>query len=883
VWISSKSNCASRAESLCLFGEFIRMNLSSKSSADLLKFTLHLFTLLGFALAQPLFSLLGNYPEFFVARRSEPIDLFLLASILSLLIPVFCLILVAASIVYGKKFQQSFKLSLVALFSALIVIQVIKAITVIPGIFLLGAALIAGAFTALAYSKWKIVHTYLSLLSPVVLLFPALFIFSPEIGRVTFPESEIPAPDSVELNPPLATSASNSVPVVMIVLDEFPLTTLLDEKMQIDRTRFPNFAGLADHAYWFRNTTTVSDSTLVSVPTILSGVSPVLGKKRLPTLADYPKTLFTLLADTHQLKIVENGTRLSPFPADQAVASTSERMLGLLMDLTVVYGHVVLPRDLAANLPAIDQSWNSFRSVNWRMAALLSARRYRDFEDFTHVLDRSANIFREFSASIKKDDAPSLYYLHAMLPHKPWQYLPDGKKYTLAPGSVDGQIRLDSAYGTFPGWESDQSLIDYNYRRHALQAGYVDGLVGELIESLQLAELFERSLVIITSDHGASFIQNDYTRRASETNLADIMWVPLFIKLPFQDQGITSDRNIESIDILPTIIDALELEVDWEMDGQSALNTTLPERKRKSILAGITRLFDIDPQSNLRTDSLLRKTRTIRSGAWGQMYGVQEYAHLAGRPIAEFELLDVDLQVTLEEEALFANVALDAGFILTDIRGRVTGENLPDEPGYLAVGINGVIRTVIELGPQFYQGQKFTALVPEASFSVGHNEVNVFFVRDIDGKIELQRLQKDIQTQYSLAIEGDENTEILISPDGQKIPIDDRNVEGFVRSDIGQENAIVVVSGWSLDVVNNDVADVLIFVNGELRASLTPDVRRSDVESVREEAVGLMPGFRINLLLSDFDVLNEEHVRVFGISQNSASELAYTRNWVFRN
>lgn len=93
----------------------------------------------------------------------------------------------------------------------------------------------------------------------------------------------------------------------MIVLDEFPLTTLLDEKMQIDRTRFPNFAGLADHAYWFRNATTVSDSTLVSVPTILSGVSPVLGKKRLPTLADYPKTLFTLLADTHQLKIVENG------------------------------------------------------------------------------------------------------------------------------------------------------------------------------------------------------------------------------------------------------------------------------------------------------------------------------------------------------------------------------------------------------------------------------------------------------------------------------------------------------------------------------------------------------------------------------------------------
>ncbi|MDP6535966.1 MAG: sulfatase-like hydrolase/transferase [Gammaproteobacteria bacterium] len=764
-----------------------------------------------------------------------------------------------------------------ALFSALIVIQVIQAITVVPGIVLSGAALIAGAFAALAYSKWKILHTYLSLLSPVVLLFPVLFIFNPQIARVTFPESEIPAPDPVEFNPSLATSASDSVPVVMIVLDEFPLTTLLDEQMQIDRTRFPNFAGLADQAYWFRNATTVSDSTLVSIPTILSGVAPILDEKRLPTLADYPENLFTLLAGTHQLEIVENGTRLSPFPEDQAVASTSERIRGLLMDLTVVYGHVVLPDDLAAGLPAIDQSWNSFRSVK------LSTSQYRDFGDFTHVMDRSANIFRDFSASIEKDDPPSLYYLHAMLPHKPWQYLPGGKNYTLTPDSIDGQIRLSSPYGTYPAWESDQSLIDYHYRRHALQAGYVDGLVGELIERLQAAELFERSLVIITSDHGASFIQNDYSRRASETNLADIMWVPLFIKLPFQEQGITSDRNVESIDILPTIVDALELEVDWEMNGQSALDATLPERNGKSILAGTNRLFEMNPQSTLRTDSLLRKARTIRSGAWGRMYGVQEYAHLTGRPIAEFELLDVDSQVTLEGEAFFTNVSLDAGFILTDIRGRVRGENLPDEPEYLAVGINGVIRSVIELGPQFYQSQEFAALVPEASFRAGRNEVDVFFVRDMDGEIELQRLQKDAQTRYSLAIEGDENTEILISPDGQKVPIDGRDVEGFVRSDIGQDNTIVVVSGWSLDVANADMADVLVFVNGELRTSLTPDVRRSDVEAVREEAVGLTPGFRTSLPLSDFGVLNEEHVRVFGISQNSASELVYTSNWVFSN
>jgi len=852
------------------------VDLPSQSRSELLQFALHLFALLGFALAQPLFSVLANYPEFFVARSSEHIDLFLLAMILSLLIPVLCLIFVAASIVVGRDFQKHFKLGLVALFATLIVIQIIRDISFIPGLVLLGIALISGALAALAYNKWKIVHTYLSALSPVMLLFPIFFIFNPQIARVTFPASNMSLLDPVEHSPLPISIESSPVPVVMIVLDEFPLATLMDEDMQIDQARFPNFAGLADQAYWFRNATTVSDSTLISIPTILSGVSPELGRKRLPTLADYPKNLFTLLADTHHLEIVENGTKLSPFPTDEVEATVSQRMQGLLADLTVVYGHVVLPRDLAASLPAIDQSWNSFRSVK------LSTREYQDFGDFTHVLDGPANIFGEFLASLKQDGAPPLYYLHAMLPHKPWQYLPDGVKYTLTPDRIDGQVRLNRSDGTYPAWDSDQSLIDYAYKRHALQAGYVDSLVGELIERLQEVELFERSLVIITSDHGISFRQNDYTRRASETNLAGIMWVPLFVKLPFQEQGMTSDRNVESIDILPTIVDALGLEVDWEMDGQSALDTSLPAREGKTLLAGTSQLFAMDAQSSLRTDSLLRKARAIRSGAWEQLYGVQEYAQLTGRPVADFELVDVNQEVTLEGETFFSNVVPAADFILTDIRGQIVGENLADEPEYLAIGINGVIRSVIQLGDQYHQEKQFAALVPEESFSSGRNEVNVFFVREFDGNIALQRLQKDTYTQYSLSTDDSNNSEILISPDGQTIPIDGRDVEGYVRSDIGRENTpLVTVSGWSMDSANADGAEVLVFLNGELRVSVTPNIRRTDVEAVTETAIGLTPGFQIYLPFSDFDVLNEDRVRVFGISPNSATELIYTSNWVF--
>ena len=864
-----------------LDAELTHVDSSTQPRFELFKFALHLIALLGFALAQPLYSLLANYPEFFVARDSEPLDLFLLVLILSLVVPLLCLLLIATLSRFGKGFQQSLKLCLVAVIVALIALQILKAATWIPGTILVVAALISGAFAALAYRKWKLVHTYLTVLSPLVLLFPVLFLSNPQISRVIFSEPEMPEPDTVELDSLSALATSAATPVVMIVLDEFPLTTLLDEEMQVDRLRYPNFARLADQAYWFRNATTVSDSTLVSIPSILSGVAPILNEKRLPTLSDYPNNLFTLLADTHQLELVENGTKLNPFPADQPLSSTPQRIRELLADLTVVYGHVVLPLDLAESLPAIDQSWNSFRR------AKLSTREFRDFDDFTHDLDQSANIFQEFTTSLSRNTAPSLYYLHAMLPHKPWQYLPSGKQYSLAPDALDGQIRLESNNVSYPAWGADQSLIDYNYRRHALQAGYVDGLVGELIERLQETELFARSLVVITSDHGASFIPNDFSRRASETNLGEIMWVPLFIKLPFQDQGIISDRNVESIDILPTIIDALEINVDWKMSGQSALDTTLPERSSKHIMAATNEQFEIEAQSSLRTDSLARKTRALRSGAWIQMYGAQQYTHLIGRPVIEFESIESDFRVALEGETFFNNVALDAGFILTDIRGQVTGQTQLIDSEFLAIGINGVISSVIELGSRFEQTQNFSALVSEQSFRTGRNEVDVFFVTENALTIELQRLQKDSQNRYSLSAEVDENgndsTEILVLPNGQQIPIDSRNVVGYVRSDIVQDNTVVTISGWSLDVANADIADVLIFVNGELRASVTPDIRRNDVENVRPEAVGLTPGFRAGLPFSDTAALGQEEVRVFGISQDSATELIPTENWVFSN
>jgi len=80
-------------------------------------------------------------------------------------------------------------------------------------------------------------------------------------------------------------------------------------------------------------------------------------------------------------------------------------------------------------------------------------------------------------------------------------------------------------------------------------------------------------------------------RTFTGTNAADVMPVPLIVKLPRTvppAAGIIDDRNVESIDILPTIVAVLRIELPWTVDGTSALEPS-KRRREKKIYSGEAR------------------------------------------------------------------------------------------------------------------------------------------------------------------------------------------------------------------------------------------------------------------------------------------------------
>ena len=142
-------------------------------------------------------------------------------------------------------------------------------------------------------------------------------------------------------------------------------------------------------------------------------------------------------------------------------------------------------------------------------------------------------------------EAPALHFLHTILPHAPWEYLPDGHR-------------------------SDKKL-DF-YTRHLLQVGLVDNLLGMTIERLKEQQLYDPSLIIVTADHGISFWPTTQIKNTNLLNdLQDVAHIPLFIKLPLRNNGKKDFKNIKHVDLLPTIADVIKIDLPFATDGNSIL------------------------------------------------------------------------------------------------------------------------------------------------------------------------------------------------------------------------------------------------------------------------------------------------------------------------
>ena len=673
---------------------------------------LNLAVLWTFAVAQPLFDLLKDNPEFFAARGSSGFDIISFSVLLVALPPALLLAIELLGGLAGAAVRRAVHVVLLGGLVTLIAAQALKKAFDASDPVLIVLSIAIGAGLALLWLRAEPVRSFLNVLAPVPILFLALFLFSGSISELAFPED-------AKARTIGGVTQSN---IVVVLLDELPTNTLLDAEGQLDTERFPGFGELAENATWFENAYTVYDSTERAQPAIMDGNLPEKDKQ--PISGDHPNSIFTLFGKTHRMNVSEEATTVCSRDVcedERLDESYPDRMSSMTEDLGLVWLHVVAPPDMESELTSVSENWGNFAGAAEDEAAAPT----QDLGPRARAVRAKLNggrpaRFQAWIDSIRPGRRPALNFKHTLLPHVPWQYLPSGRRYRRQPNDViPGLSNL--AY-------EDQGQLDVLFQRHMLQTQFTDLQLQNLWDKLKSEGMWEDSLIVVAADHGVAFPKDDVQRRRlTRETAAEIAPIPLFIKAPGQKQGEVDDAYVQTIDILPTIFDILNLDPKVEMDGKSAFSDDVQNRNELRFL--IRNSFEVlrIPADEFAAERRLvidRNQRLVGSGADapGRPFQLGPNQELIGKPAAAAgEPLDVELSYAAE----YRNVDPATGYVPAHVVGKVSG---PDQhPRDIAIAVNG---TIVAVGNTFElvegeDGELVSVMVPETAFRKGSNDVQV--------------------------------------------------------------------------------------------------------------------------------------------------------------
>jgi hypothetical protein len=667
---------------------------------------LELVGLSGLAVAQPLFEVFGDGADVFVAYGAGRVDVVLFALAVALVVPLVLFALELLAGLVGPGWRRVVHVAAVGLLLAALASQVLKSETDLGWrAVALGAGLLALA-GAVAVWRWRPPRLFLRFLAAAALAFLALFLFSSPVTSLVVPSADVAAAD---------VEVGNPAPVVFIVLDELPSASLLGPDDRIHAELFPNLAELAGDATWYRNETTVAPETREAVPALLTGRYPE-AEATLPTARKHPDNLFTLLGETYDIHASEAWTRLCPpnLCGDTGVADGAS-LPRLLDDAREVWGQKASPRRRERQLTVHGDA-------------------FQDRQD--QVLDFAAQL------DDGGDGRPRLDFLHVLLPHEAHEYLPSGQRYG-APLAAEGLF-----YG---GW-FDEDVAAAARSRHLLQVAATDRVLGHVLDRLRELDRYDESLIVVTADHGAAFAPGASLRTATEDSYHEIMWTPLVVKAPGQTRGAVDDTPAESVDVVPTVAELLEVELPWPVDGRpiaEGRRADVPRRLLRfgrNALGGDGEFSMVDGEAGFR-----RLLAEPPASTWTDDFALFRhgpYGDLVGRRVADLEVAaPIEARGRIDGAEVFREVDLEGALVPAYISGELTVEG-PE--AVVAVAVNGVVGgwSRAYLGnflPVFEEGyfdrphtRRWWTMVPPELLREGRNRVELFRIDGEPGSAALR-------------------------------------------------------------------------------------------------------------------------------------------------
>ena len=360
-----------------------------------------------------------------------------------------------------------------------------------------------------------------------------------------------------------------STPVVHIIFDELSGILLRSGEKTIDATLYPHLASLAETSTWYPNYTTFISSTTPNIISTMSGVSPV-GQKKFTkiTLSTIP-TIHAGLSAYVPVKIWETRSALDHEKTIKIARHISWKF----------YTHIVL---LAYCSGVFSSSWVDVPDLQL-LAGMPTPSSAKSQKAFKRGFLSYVN---SFLTSLKLGEA-NIYLFYSIFPHHSYFLNPDGSLIVIHPVKDGVPARSFKCFSPYDA--IDQGETSYNiYRSYINQVRFVDSIIGQVINVMKNKGLFERSLIILSSDHGTGYtykapgrgpIRKLHGEQKVQSQMMNL--VPLFIiKYPKQNEKKISTIYARPYDIAATIADVLGVKPGWDMDGINLRDKNFPQRER---------------------------------------------------------------------------------------------------------------------------------------------------------------------------------------------------------------------------------------------------------------------------------------------------------------
>lgn len=681
----------------------------------------HLAALWALAVIQPLLSLLGSNPDFFVARDNTGGQIIVFVLLVTLLPPLAATVIEAVLNLVSPRARWIFHLILVGLLFAVVVLQFLKQFADGPATLMIVAAALGGIGLAWVYRRPGFLRSLTDILIPAPLIILLVFFFFSDASELTSRSGEI---DTIQ------AAVEKPAPVVMLVFDEFPVGSLMNADRDINAKRFPNFARLEARADWYRNTVTDASYTAIAVPSILTGQAA--DRDRLPTAADYPESIFTLLGDSYDVRAIEPITQLCPPGVceieDGDRVGTGEAVSDLFADLKYVSAHLALPESMGSSLPDISTNFEGFGGNPVESIERGRARQFvRDRLDAEASTGDGETAVSEMLANRRTGDR-TFDFVHIEEPHYPWTHYPGGLRYSETTEDFRGFFDETE-------WKDDGYVTERARQAHLLEVGFADHLLGRVIGRLKREGRWDETMLVVTADHGGAMVKGLHRREARPETLGQIGLVPFFVKGPGQSRGRVIERPTCVSEILPIITRGLGIDLPWDSPDCDRSEIAIDNGTGPVVTAPIPTVLEqrdeyIDTLAGLFGDDT-GWSRVLRLGPHQELIG-----QLAGAlPTVPADGVTANPEVTGRLRGTFTP-STPLNPVLRQ-RGTIDGGEA-DLP--LAVSVNGRIAAV---GQTYDEGGtvRYSILLPEGSLHRGPNGIVLYLVAEgPDGTLRLSPL-----------------------------------------------------------------------------------------------------------------------------------------------